>query len=155
MDGVAIAAAIGTPATRTSGRLLLVNSTTHGQVARRVQLATTRRDRRRGLLGVNQFAPGAAILLVPCMAVHTMFMRFPIDVIFVNRRGYAIHIVERLQPWRMSMSAGAYGVIELASGSTKRCNISVGDRLGLMSTLGDGIEVPVDFDQVGVWARAS
>ena len=126
----------------------LVNQTTQRELATRVELAITRRDRRRGLLGRARLDPGVALVLLPCVAVHTAFMRFAIDVVFVNRLGCAIHIVERLKPWRMAVAAGGYGVIELAAGSLARRDLRVGDRVSLLRTHDGGAGVPLEIDQV-------
>ena len=104
-------------------------------VASRVEIAVSRRARRRGLLGRQRLDSNAALLLVPCTAVHTACMRFPIDVIFVNREGRAVHIVSRMQPWRMAMSPSAHAVIELAAGSVEKHDIRVGD---IVRLVGDG-----------------
>ena len=126
----------------------LVNQTTQRELATRVELAITRRDRRRGLLGRARLDPGVALVLLPCIAVHTAFMRFPIDVVFVDRRGCAVRIVERLQPWRLAVAAGGYGVIELAAGSLARHDLRVGDRVSLLRTDDRGAGVPLQIDQV-------
>jgi uncharacterized protein len=126
----------------------LVNQTMECELATRVELAITRRDRRRGLLGRDRLDPGVALVLLPCIGVHTAFMRFPIDVVFVNRLGCAIHIVERLKPWRIAIAAGGYGVIELAGGSLARRDLRVGDRVALLRTNDAGAGVPLQIDQV-------
>lgn len=149
MNGPTLAAAhpaLRRPSAGTS--LALLNRTTDEPIATRVELAVTRRDRRRGLLGRPRLDPGAALVLVPCVAVHTAFMRFAIDVVFVNRRGLAIHAVERLQPWRVAVAPGAYAVVELAAGSLARRDFRVGDRVCLLRTGDAGADEIFDFEQV-------
>lgn len=109
----------------------LVNERTDAVVASSVELAVTRKARRRGLLGRTTLDAEAAMLLSPCLAVHTAFMAFPIDVVFVNREGHAVHIVHALQPWRLAASLRAHAVIELAAGRLQECGVEVGDRLYL------------------------
>jgi hypothetical protein len=142
---------------RESAPVTLLNRTTDAPIATRVELAVTRRARRRGLLGRARLAPGAALVLVPCVAVHTAFMRFPIDVVFVNRQGMAIRAVARLRPWRVAMAAGAYAVIELAAGSLARRDLKVGDRVCLVRTDRPGATQACELAQVDEWlnARAS
>src|SRR5947207_15858950 len=82
----------------------LVNARTGRAVANVVELAVTRADRRRGLLGRNALDLSAALILAPCAAIHTVFMRFPIDVVFVDRNGAIRTIVRNLQPWRIAAS---------------------------------------------------
>jgi uncharacterized protein len=107
----------------------LLNERTRECVAASVEIARTRRTRRRGLLGRDHLDAAAALILEPCAAVHTAFMRFNIDVVFVNRGGYAVKIVENLPPWRMALSLRAHAVIEMAAGSVRRHHVAVGDRL--------------------------
>jgi uncharacterized membrane protein (UPF0127 family) len=108
-------------------------------VASRVEIAVSRRARRRGLLGRQRLDSNAALVLVPCAAVHTACMRFPIDVVFVNREGRAVHIVARMQPWRIAIAPSAHAVIELAAGSVEKHDLRVGDVVRLV---GDGPELP-------------
>jgi uncharacterized membrane protein (UPF0127 family) len=107
----------------------LINSRTTMAVASVVELAVTRADRRRGLLGRDALDLSAAIMLAPCVSVHTVFMRFPIDVMFVDRDGVVRKMVRDLKPWRMAASLRAYAVIELAAGVER--DVMPGDRLYL------------------------
>ena len=106
----------------------LVNQRTGDRVARVVEIAATRATRRKGLLGRASLDPSAALVLSPCMAVHTAFMRFPIDVVFVTSAGVVRKIVS-LPPWRLAADLGACAVIEFAAGATR--GIRVGDRIYL------------------------
>ena len=115
------------------GRLMLVDERTHEVVATRVDLATTRRARRIGLLGRERLDANAALVLAPCLAIHTAFMRFPIDIAFVDRRGRAVRLVHDLAPWRMAVAPRAYAAIELAAGVLRRHEVDLGDRLELVS----------------------
>jgi hypothetical protein len=63
--------------------------------------------------------------------VHTVGMRFPIDVVFIDGDGRAVRVVPELAPWRIAMSARARAVIELAAGTAKASDIQVGDMLYL------------------------
>ena len=98
-------------------------------IASSVQLALTRRTRRSGLLGHNHLDPTVALVLAPCFMIHTAFMRFPIDVLFMSREGYAVRLVHALKPWRATAALGAYAVIELAAGTLARHSVVAGDRL--------------------------
>jgi len=115
--------------TRTKTRVRLVNERTRGTVASIVELAVSRGERRRGLLGRHGLDASAALMLAPCAAVHTAFMRFPLDVVFVDRTGRVRKIVRGLGPWRMSASLGAYAAIELAAAGPR--DLVPGDRLYL------------------------
>ena len=109
----------------------LMNSRTGCVVAFDVELATTRAERRRGLLGRDWLHPHEGIVLAPCMAVHTAFMRFPIDVVFIDSDGKAVQIVHELSPWRITASLRARAVVELASGTAAAEDIRIGDHLYL------------------------
>jgi hypothetical protein len=109
----------------------LINERTREQVATSVEIAATRKSRRRGLLGRRGLDETSAMLLAPCTAVHTVGMRFAIDVVFVDRQGYAVKIVRDLRPWRIALAAGASAVIEMAAGSLRWGQVLPGDRLYL------------------------
>jgi len=113
--------------------MMLVDERTREVVATRVELATTRRARRAGLLGRDHFDAGAALVLAPCLAIHTAFMRFSIDVAFVDRQGRAVRLVHELAPWRVTVAPRAYAAIELPSGALRRHAVDVGDRLELVA----------------------
>jgi uncharacterized membrane protein (UPF0127 family) len=108
-----------------------VNARTRQTIATNVELALTRAARRHGLLERDGLDPTAALVLSPCLAVHTAFMRFAIDVIFVNKAGHVTRIVKRLVPWRAAASLRAYATIEFPAGALARFDVKVGDRLYL------------------------
>jgi len=108
-----------------------MNDRTRCAVAFEVDVAATRASRRRGLLGRDSLGATEGLLLTPCKAVHTVGMRFPIDVIFIDRDGRAVRIVPALAPWRIAMSARAKAVIELAAGTAAASDIQIGDMLYL------------------------
>jgi len=114
-------------------QMMLVDERTHEVVATRVELATTRRARRVGLLGRDHLDADAALVLAPCLAVHTAFMRFPIDIAFVDRHGRAVRLVRNLRSWRIAIAPRARAAIELPAGALARHEVSVGDRLQLVS----------------------
>ena len=112
----------------------LMNERTKMPVATQVEIAATRSTRRRGLLGRDRLDEASAMLLAPCTAVHTAGMRFPIDVVFVDRQGYAVKVVPNLRPWRIALSAGGRAVVEMAAGSLGSGQVLPGDRLYLAPT---------------------
>ncbi len=120
----------GLPARESSPAIGLVNQRTAVLLADRVEMALTRRSRRRGLLGRDRLDPASALLLAPCMAVHTAFMQFAIDVVFLDRQWRVRQIVRRLPPWRLAASFGARVAIELPGG-TVGTRMQIGDRLYL------------------------
>src|SRR4051794_40944928 len=73
----------------------------------RCALADSAPARMRGLLGRDGLAQGEGLLIRPTNSVHMFFMRFPIDVVFVDRELSVRKVVERLRPWRMAGCRGA------------------------------------------------
>jgi uncharacterized membrane protein (UPF0127 family) len=116
-----------------AGAPALVNERTARTVAETVEVASTSASRRRGLLGRDSLDAGTALVIAPCSAIHTFFMRFAIDVVFVDRRGHVLKIVHDLRPWRIAGSLRAYAVIEMAGGRLGQDDIRIGDRLTLRS----------------------
>ncbi|HZT77232.1 MAG TPA: DUF192 domain-containing protein [Vicinamibacterales bacterium] len=111
----------------------LVNQRTGDAVATVVEIAATRATRRQGLLGRASLDASAAMVIAPCFAVHTMFMRFPIDAVFVDREGTVRKIVT-LPAWRAAADVRASAVVEFAAGAAR--GLRVGDRLYLSDVSG-------------------
>jgi len=85
--------------------------------------------RMKGLLGKCELASNEGLLIRPAPSIHTFFMRFPIDVLFLDRDGRVLKVAADVKPWRARSCRGARSVLELASGEAKRRGISMGDRL--------------------------
>jgi uncharacterized membrane protein (UPF0127 family) len=88
--------------------LVLVNQRTDEALAERVEVAVTRRDRRKGLLGRAGLDPASALIIAPCFSIHTMFMRFDIDAVFVDEDGRVVKVVRDMTPWRIAVDATAH-----------------------------------------------
>ena len=110
----------------------LVNERTGLELASAVEIAGTSESRRRGLLGRDSLDPSRALVIAPCSSIHTFFMRFDIDVVFIDRGGRVLKIVRDLPAWRIASSLRAYAVIEMAGGALQP-DVAVGDRLRLRS----------------------
>jgi uncharacterized protein len=100
-------------------------------VCERCARAESPLERMRGLLGRSSLAPDEGILLRPAGSVHTAFMRFPIDVVFVDRDGEVLRVAEALPPWRAASARGAKAVVELAAGAAAAAGLTAGQRLAL------------------------
>ena len=98
-------------------------------VCERCELAEGFLDRGRGLLGRAGLARGQGMLIRPTWSVHTAFMRFAIDVLFLDRELTVVGMKRRLRPWRAAAQRGAHSALELAAGESERLKIEVGDRL--------------------------
>ena len=92
-------------------------------------VADTLPRRMRGLLGRGVLLPGNGIVLRPGWSIHTAFMRFPIDVVFVDADQVVLRIVAGLKPWRAALCRGAHDVVELANGVCSRHGLETGDRV--------------------------
>jgi uncharacterized protein len=123
------------PAHMTAAGVTLTNARSRKVIARDVELALTRQARRQGLLQRTSLSPHAVLVLAPCFMVHTAFMKFSIDVIFVDRKGQVKRIVRRMPPWRMAACARAHATIELAAGTLDHHDVAVGDLLCLGATV--------------------
>ena len=82
-----------------------------------VDVAETFAERARGLIGRPAPAPGRGLLIPRCNAIHTLFMRYPIDATFLDRKGRVVKSVRNLRPWRLFVWGGwrAAQVLETAS----------------------------------------
>lgn len=110
-----------------AGSLLLRNQRSGVVVADRLLPALDSETRRTGLLRHDRLASGEAMVIAPTNAIHTFFMKFPIDVAFVARDGRILKIRPEMPAWRMSAAWGGYAVIEMAAGAFEAAGTQVGD----------------------------
>jgi uncharacterized protein len=115
-----------------SGSYLLVNERTRAVVAEQLLPAFDSKTRRTGLLAHRSLEAGTAMIIAPTNAIHTFFMKFAIDVLFVARDGVVVKTRPTLAPWRMSAAWRAHAVIELAAGALERSTVRQGDRVMLI-----------------------
>lgn len=98
-------------------------------VCERCEIADGPVSRARGLLGRSGLEAGAGLLLEPSFSIHTLFMRFPIDAVFLDRDRAVVDVVRRLRPWRAATRLRARSVLELPAGEAERVGLRVGERL--------------------------
>jgi len=98
-------------------------------VCDRCQIADGAVTRARGLLGRGGLDRGEGILLQPTFSIHTFFMRFAIDVVFLDDDHRVLRVDANVRPWRLKACRGARSVLELAAGAAR--GLSVGDRIEL------------------------
>jgi uncharacterized membrane protein (UPF0127 family) len=123
------------PLLRDSGRTWgLENLDTGASLSSRVETAFESATRRRGLLGRVRL-DDTALVIAPCGAVHTFFMRFAIDVLFVDRQGAVLKVCHDVRPWRIAAAWRGFAAIEVAAGAARRAGIRAGHRLSL-TTIG-------------------
>ncbi len=98
----------------------------------RVELATSWWQRMLGLLGRAGLPEGHAMFLSPANSIHMFFMRFAIDLIFVDRNLKVVKVVRNVRPWRTAFGGrAAHSVFELAAGWLPEDAVGVGDVLEL------------------------
>jgi uncharacterized membrane protein (UPF0127 family) len=100
-----------------------------GQVVCRCRVATSFASRFLGLMGVAQLPPGSGLLLARTSSVHTHFMRFPIDVVFLDSDWRIVSLVAGLRPWRLAAAKTAASALELAEGECERLGLAEGEVL--------------------------
>ena len=89
-------------------------------------LAETALTRLRGLLGRSGLSSSEGMLLRPASSIHTAFMRFPIDAVFLDREDRVLKVAPELSPWRMAACKGARAVLELPAGEAQRRGLKPG-----------------------------
>lgn len=102
-------------------------------VCERCEVADSALARLRGLLGRRELPRGEGMLLRPSGSIHTCFMRFPIDAVFLDAELRVLRVRSDLRPWRASGARGARAVLELAAGEAARRGIAPGERLRLVA----------------------
>jgi uncharacterized membrane protein (UPF0127 family) len=100
-------------------------------VCERCAVAFSCPARMKGLLGRKSLPAGEGVLLRPAGAIHTMFMRFAIDAVFLDRDLRVVDVIPNLRPWRLAGRRGARAVLELPASEASRRGIRPGERLVL------------------------
>jgi uncharacterized membrane protein (UPF0127 family) len=118
--------------------LIARNIDTGAVVADRVAVASTRAERAVGLLSRSSLEPGEALWIVPCRGVHTIGMKFTIDIVALDDDGRVIDRVSRLRPCRIRFPRrGTAGVLELAEGALEESGTELGHRIAFQDEKGD------------------
>jgi uncharacterized protein len=102
-------------------------------VCERVVVADRAHRRMRGLLGRKYLRQGEGMVLRPGWSIHTAFMRFPIDAVFLDADQVVIKIEHEVGPWRTVSCRGAREVVEMAAGECHRRGLEIGDRVAWAS----------------------
>jgi len=114
----------------TAGPFIVRNRTRGSTLGCDVRLADTPGARRIGLLRHDKLNTGQGLWIYPTQAIHTFGMRFPIDVVFIDRRMRVRRIYHQLAPYRLTTLVwSAQSVLELPSGSLAGTQTTVGDEL--------------------------
>jgi|SRR5271165_4263942 len=110
------------------------NRTRTTYLATELRIARTHWTRFRGLMATDaaQFRSGQGLWIAPCRGVHTCAMRFPIDVVYLDRERVIVHIEEGLQPWRFAaIRISAASVLELPQGTVQHTKTALGDQVDI------------------------
>jgi len=106
------------------------NATRDRVLADHARVARSMWTRGRGLLGTRSLPPGDGLLIEPCNSIHSFFMQYPFDAIFLDRRGTAVHLIRSMKPWRFSrLVLSAHSVLELPAGTIQATGTELGDHI--------------------------
>ena len=127
------------PPGRPARRLYVARNVTRNLViATHVEVARGMWGRLRGLIGTPPLQSGQGLLLRPCSGIHTWFMGYPIDALFLDAEGRVVAALGPLRPWRMSgIYPKAEAVLEVMAGTLEATGTQVGDSVELMPWEGE------------------
>lgn len=114
-----------------NGRLKVTNRTRGTVLATQLEVADSAPKRSKGLLGRDGLAYGEGLWITPCESVHTFFMRFPIDLVYLDRKFQVKKVKSAVVPWRMSACFLAHSILELPAGTVRISKTQRGDTLDL------------------------
>jgi uncharacterized membrane protein (UPF0127 family) len=112
-------------------KVLVRNQTRKTVLAEKVELADTSAKRRTGLLKHDRLEPGEGLWIVPCESVHTFFMKFPIDLVYLDKKRKVKKVRHAVPAWRLSACLFAHSVIELPAGTVRASGTVAGDELDI------------------------
>lgn len=101
-------------------------------------------ERLRGLLGRAPLHADEGLLISPCGSIHTLFMAYPIDVVYLARDLTVLRVIPALHPWRCSIGFGAASTLELTAGGAARAALTPGRRLRWQPVPGSPVKVSPD-----------
>jgi hypothetical protein len=112
----------------------ITNQTRNTIVATAADVANTSAKRRTGLLKREKLEPGEGLWISPCESVHTFFMKFAIDLLYLDKKKRVRKVRHAVPPWRLSTCLTAHSVLELPAGTAAETGTQPGDQL-LFDTL--------------------
>jgi uncharacterized membrane protein (UPF0127 family) len=110
-------------------KILVRNDTRHTVLADAADVADSSAARRTGLLKRPGLEPGEGLWIVPCESVHTFFMKFPIDLVYLDRERRVVKVRHSVPAWRLSACLRAHSILELPAGTAERTHTEKGDEL--------------------------
>ena len=110
-------------------RLTVTNLTRRTVLATCLEVADSGPKRNKGLLGRKALATGGGLWITPCESVHTFFMQFPIDLVYLDRKNRVRKVCNSVPAWRISVCLSAHSILELPSGTIRNTMTQAGDTL--------------------------
>jgi len=110
-------------------KVLVRNHTRNTVLGDAVELADTSETRRVGLLKHERLEPGSGLWIVPCESVHTFFMKFPIDLVYLDKQRKVRKVRHAVPAWRLSACLSAHSILELPAGTAEKSGTLPGDEL--------------------------
>jgi uncharacterized membrane protein (UPF0127 family) len=107
------------------------NQTRQTILARAAEVADSSAKRRTGLLGRARLEPGEGLWILPCESVHTFFMKFPIDLVYLDKNRKVRKVRHAVPAWRLSACLTAHSVLELPAGAAAESGTVAGDELAI------------------------
>jgi uncharacterized membrane protein (UPF0127 family) len=113
-------------------RMLVRNLNRDTKLADQLEVAGSGPKRSKGLLGRKGLGSGEGLWIIPCEAVHTFFMQFPIDLVYLDRKHRVKKVSAKVPAWRFSGCLSAHSVLELPAGTIEKTNTERGDILEIV-----------------------
>jgi uncharacterized protein len=110
-------------------KVLVRNHTRDTVLGEAVEVADTSEKRRVGLLKHARLEPGSGLWIVPCESVHTFFMKFPIDLVYLDKQRKVRKVRHAVPAWRLSACLSAHSILELPAGTAEKSGTQPGDEL--------------------------
>lgn len=115
--------------TSVDSRMHIANLTRNTVLATCLEVADTGPKRNKGLLGRKSLSTGEGLWIIPCEAVHTFWMQFPIDLIYLDRQKRIRKLCSEVPPWRLSGCLSAHSILELPPGTIRDTQTQTEDTL--------------------------
>lgn len=110
--------------------MIFRNATRNVVLSDRTRVANTMVTRLVGLLSTKSLGEGEGLWIEPCNSIHTWFMKFTIDAVFLDKQGSVVKLAPRMKPWKLtSIARKARGVLELPEGVIEKSGTQVGDQV--------------------------
>ncbi len=108
----------------------LINTKNRNILANKLEIADNPFKRMKGLLGMRHLSKGKGLHIIPCNSIHSFFMKFNFDAIFINKKNMVVYMIENMPAWQVSkICFDAHSVVELPAGILQITETKVGDIL--------------------------